>query len=357
MTRDRKVRFALLGGSLVLLFLAAQLAWPVLEAAFEFSSHVAWQRSAIAKYHAAFLDDQELAARLPLLAPRPGGHDAGPLLAARLAPAAIGPALAQGLGAAWLEADPSLWAGLDFSWMAGLRACDHWDVDSVETSGQSFASVLAWAKLRLAKGLREGGAGPAIADVEELARLAASAERPHLVLTGITLLSYANRARERAKLPAEGPRVDDAIASRLVRATQASMAYTRLHTTPTYDADAGRTALGRCAALGDGLYTALVVRPYLLASHAAEYARLGRLLAEAGDCRLADLRRRWTAPDRPRSPPEPIPDLNPVLDALMRLAPDLLVGEWALSRVEPTEAELFGGYVTRPGLDPVRWTG
>lgn len=336
----------LLGGSLVLLFLVAELAWPTLQAVFQHRRRVAWQETGIARYRAAFLEDQKLAAALPILAPRPGTRDAGPVLLPAIAAARLDPAEVKALGERWPEAPPFFWSSLDFGWMAGLEAYDFWDLDAAAPR-LDVARLGALAKLRLARALAERAPGPAIAEVEELARLCFTAERRHAEASGLALLAYADRARERsaaASLPVPGKPLGEATITRLFRAAVAASAFTRLHTPADLEADVGAIAIGRCGALEDGLDVALAVRPFLRPSHAAGYERLGRLLAGSG-CRLTDLRRRWAVPD-----PAKLPELEAergvpsIPEVFLRLVSRHLLGEWAISGVEPSETDLFSGY-------------
>lgn len=85
--------------------------------------------------------------------------------------------------------------------------------------------------------------------------------------------------------------------TRLLRATWAAVAFAQLHAPASSEDDFARIAVGRCAALDEGLRTALFVRPLLGSAWRAEYAHMARLLAAAPDCRLAAMRSRWATPD------------------------------------------------------------
>jgi hypothetical protein len=286
--------------------------------------------AALAKYHQEFLEDQRIAASLPVFAPRPGARDAGPLIGPRVSWAGAGPeallryrdslpaderdrapdpALGRKLGADWLHADPSLWSGLDFGWMSRLADLDYWDLDrnSPEPSSPGVAyratpgaEVVSWAELRLAKGVRDGAPDAAFREVEELARLCATSEEGSTISMGFTLLALVEDARGRTAsgghAGAAAVRAAPDALRRAHRALWGALAHAELRTPDTYDADWDRISVGRCAALAHGLASAVTVRPVLADSHRAEYERLGRRLAAAPECRLRRLRRLWSDP-------------------------------------------------------------
>ncbi len=291
------------------------------------------QGEALARYREAFLEDQRLAASLPILARRSGNRDAGLVIGPRVGWLAADPKslepwrrtlpedarglemdddLPRKLGKEWLDARPALWAGLDFGWMSGLGGYDFWDLERhaperdpeipFRVATPNVSKLFAWAKLRLAKGLREDAPGKAIREVEELARLCATTEDAGVVAMGLGLLRVADKARVRAASSPRAPKdlgkpIGPEGLERLRRAMWGAVAYAELRASTAYDGDWDRIAIGRCAALGHGLATALATRPILAEAYAAEYRRLGRLLASSPECRLERLRRLWSQPD------------------------------------------------------------
>ncbi len=290
------------------------------------------QGEALARYREAFLEDQRFAATLPVFARRIGDRDAGPVIGPRVGwwasdPRTLDPwrqtqpesarglemdeELPKKIGKEWLDARPALWAGLDFSWMSSLPSYDFWDLqrhgpptdpnDVFRGPTPNVSKLFAWAKLRLAKGLREGAPAKAIRDVEELARLCASTEDTGVLAMGVGLLAVADKARGRAASSPRAPKdlgkpIGPEGLERLRRAMWGALAYAELRARADHDGDWERIAIGRCAALGHGLAAALTVRPFLAEAYAAEYQRLDKLLAASPECRLDRLRRLWSRP-------------------------------------------------------------
>ncbi len=309
----------------------AGFAWHTVKTGIDGSG--ARQRAQLAKYHQEFLEDQRFAATLPIFAHRPGHRDAGPVLGPRVSwvvadPSALeryrqslpedtrglvlDPELSKKLEKDWLDADPALWAGLDFTWMSRLAEFDFWDLDanspepfppgwlSGPTPGVS--ELFDWVKLRLAKGIHDGAPAPAIRDVEELARLCTTTEETTLINIGVALLRLVDKARERVRLSGgvardAGSTLGCDASRRLHRAAWGALAHAEFRTPSTYDADWSQIVVGRCAALKHGLSLALTERPLLGASHTREYQHLDRLLAGSPECRLSRIRRLWSRPD------------------------------------------------------------
>jgi len=333
MIRGRTVRNVLLAVAalaLLALVVAVGLAWYTARTAVDRSA--ARQGAALAKYHQAFLDDQRFAATLPIFARRSGDRDASLVIGPRVGwivadPKAIEryrqslPEDARGLeldagvaekvGKDWLDSEPALWTGLDFSWMSRLAAYDYWDLDRnspdpfppgwLRGPSPDITKLSAWTKLRLAKGIREGDPAVAIREAEELARLCVNADEIGVVQDGLHLLHLIEQARERAPsssgvVGALGQPVGKEGIRRLGRAAWGATAYAELRASPTHDADWGRITVGKCAALASGLVGAVVARPLLDGSHRTEYERLGRILASSPECRLHRLRLAWSRP-------------------------------------------------------------
>jgi hypothetical protein len=333
MNLSRTLRTVLIsGGSTAVVVVIGVAAATVYTARTTSERSRARQHAALAKHHQEFLEDQRFAATLPIFAHRPGRRDAGPVLGPRVSWAAADrealrryrdslpeelrglapdPALPQKLGKDWLDADPSLWAGLDFAWMSRLAELDFWDLDrdSPEPSSPGVAlrptpgtEISSWAELRLAKGMHDGAAVAGIREVEQLARLCATTEETSTIAIGLGLLRLVDEARGRVASTGGGTgdveqRLDPDALRRVHRALWGARAHAELRTPTLYDADWDRIAVGRCAALGNGLAAAALVRPVLIDSHRAEYERLTKLLATSPECRLSRLRRLWSQAD------------------------------------------------------------
>jgi hypothetical protein len=281
--------------------------------------------SSIERHRDAFLADQALAAGALALAVRTGDRDAGPFLNPRIpwnasrpvldawrrALPADAPSLALekartgAIPSAWWKTPPEAWRGLDFGWMAALGAYDRWDLDVASPrSGPEvphwdaplpdFATLAAWSRLRLAKGLADGRPAEAAAEVADVARLLLTTEHLLGVMSGIQVLTLSDRAREEAGAPPGAwPGLDPATAAAARRAAQGAVTFFRLDTPDRFAGDASRIAFARCAAIEEGLRVELFVRPVLGPARPEAFARLGRALGEARDCRLTRLRRAW----------------------------------------------------------------
>jgi hypothetical protein len=280
-----------------------------------FDVSVARTQKLIATHEQRFLEDQAYLAGLPLFAPRKGTRDAGPVIGPRIHwvrmkpgvvdyPALSGDAIDRGLydklGEDWLNALPERWIGLDFGWMGLLAQLDYWDLeqnsvgDPTDLHGPEPLSedLLAWAELRLAKGLSEKALAPALAEVQDLARLCFTAERFNSNFDGIRLLATVKLAQKRAGGPL--PNVD---LGRIQRGFFGALPFARLETPPEYAATFDRIAVGRCAALHEGAWTAIAVRPGLFDSRVEEFNRLEQLFTRTPQCRLGRMRERWALPD------------------------------------------------------------
>lgn len=277
------------------------------------------RRRELLAHREAFFDDQRALARLPLLAPRAGDRDAGPLFSQRIRrlkvtakeaePAMPALGLAAGTHEAivddWRHAAPSLWANVDFSWMATLGDFDYWDLEALgpaPLAGVSIAPVPNlvdvgdWVRLRLAKGLHDGDLPRAQSEVRELARLLLTTEDLGTILVGASFLGTAASARTPEVF--EGP-VTREDRLRMSRATFATFAFTIVGAPEEAEPDFKDIRFGRCVALHDAVMLALPLRSGLSEARLRDVAVLGRLLAEAPECRLRSLRRKWAAPDEP----------------------------------------------------------
>jgi hypothetical protein len=279
-------------------------------------------RAALAAHRQEFMDDQQFLARLAFFAPRPGKRDAGPLIGPRVrwrlgsregATGSVhGMTLEQTvidqLRKDWMHVGPETWKGVDLAWMSRLKEYDLWDVEqnSIPPDPRLFldtepasGDLWGWAKLRIAKGIHDGAAGPALSEVEELARLCFATERFSPQIHGLGILGLVRQTRQRLAIAVPAPAADRET-PRIMRAVFGANAFARLGTPASYEADFSRIAVGRCAALHDGLQEALRVRLDLHDTGSADYQHMERLLAAAPDCRLGSLRRRWALADDER---------------------------------------------------------
>jgi hypothetical protein len=307
-------------GVLVIGGVAAAVAWyRSLHQVCERSTAAA--RASLAAHHDEFMQDQARLARLPILAPRPGGREAGPVIGPRLTWTVLVPGAVRDIrppenavdaaatGEDWVHTTPDAWARLDFAWMARLRDLDTWDLSqggppddpkSYKEPAPSVVDLTVWGRLRIAKGVREGTPLPALAEVEELARLCFTTDLWEVQLAGLGLLGIVDRTRElvpaaAAYTPAASP--EDREVMR--RALSGALAFARLETPARYDAEVDRLVIGKCAALHDGAWLAYLLRPELGEARGPDYARLEHLLAAHPECPLRTLRARW---DRPPDP-------------------------------------------------------
>jgi hypothetical protein len=289
-----------------------------------FEAHAARGRTALATHRQEFMNDQEVLASLPFFAPRPGKRDAGPMIGPRVrwalaTPQATSSAAVRGvtldrtaidkLGEDWMHAGPEVWAGVDLAWMSRLAEYDLWDVDQngIPPDPRFFldthpdtGDLWGWAKLRIAKGFHDGAVGPALSEVEELARLCFTTERFEGQIDGLSILTLVRKARKHLAVAAPARAVDGESIPRIHRAIFGALAFARLETPASYEDDFSRIAVGRCAALHMGLQAALQLRAGLRDARSADYQHMERLLAAAPDCRLGSLRRRWALPDDER---------------------------------------------------------
>jgi hypothetical protein len=105
------------------------------------------------------------------------------------------------------------WRGLDFSWFEDLAAFDHWtmsadgpmkdqpSVDYATAPLPNYVSLQAWARLRLAKGLRDGQLEQASREVRHLADLISSSGALVSEMIRMVLLKYDRAAWEASGLP------------------------------------------------------------------------------------------------------------------------------------------------------------
>jgi hypothetical protein len=280
-------------------------------------------REALAAHRQQFVDDQHVLAGLPFFASRPGNRDAGPLIGPRVRWIRVDPEAAPGsvpgmmldptvmdkLGKDWMHAGPEAWTGVDLAWMARLKEYDLWDVDqnSLPSHPRFFLDtepdsrdLWGWAELRIAKGIHDGAVGPALSEVEELARLCFTTERFFPQIDGLGILGLVRQTRQLLAMTATAPAADRENIPRMKRALFGAIAFARLGTPASYETDFSRIAVGRCAALHDGVELALYLRALLRDTRSADYQHMERLLAAAPDCRLGSLRRRWALADDER---------------------------------------------------------
>ncbi len=288
----------------------------------------------LVRHRTQILEDLAWAATLEVFAPAPGG-DAGTLLNPRLRwtghPEAIrvweatldarrpklqldARAAEAVSGADWLEAEPEVWEGLDFAWMERLPEFGHWDLEKnspwsagvaferFEAPLPEFVSLPRWAKLRLAKGLRDGSPEQAAREVRALARLTQSTETLIGGAVALALLGLEDDTRARALKDGRSvdgwQTLDKPARERLKRALWAVNAFASLDTPTAFAADFESLRFGRCAALNEAAFVALSVRPLVRDAHRAGYERLGRNLEGARECRLTSLRAAWAAEDK-----------------------------------------------------------
>lgn len=322
----RKFGWVLLGVALVaVVALAGAYAWARAVVSRDLRASAAQVEAAIARHREAFLADEATAAAHPALAVRAGDRDAGPFLNPRLpwdaSPAALDawrrtlprdtPSLALDEARAakpkewsW-KTPPDLWRGLDFGWMAGLAAYDRWDLDVASPRTRPavpywdaplprFGTLVAWSRLRLAKGIAEGRPAEAAAEVADVARLLLGTENVVGVLAGIEVLAMNERAREASGAPPGAwPGLDAASAAAARRAARGAIAFFAIDTPERFAADAARIRFARCAAIEEAVRVETYARPLLAPARPEAYARLGRTLDAARDCRLVRLRRVW----------------------------------------------------------------
>lgn len=318
MSAARRVAPIVLGVLLALLLVGAGLAclaYHRLYRGFAFARTVARTGESIRRHRTEFLEDQAYAAGLPSFARRGGTRDAGPVIGPRirwvrrgagaielaaLSGGAIDRGLRDRVDDDWPHAAPELWRDLDFGWMGQLAELDLWDLEQNSVSDPDdlvgpepdVADLTTWAKLRLARGLHEGTLPAAVAEVEDLARLCFTTERLSPQLAGLALLSFVYRAQRQAGGPPPAPDL-----GRIRRALYGARAFARLETPPGDGPTFDQLRVGRCAALHDGAWVALLARPSLREPRSAEYRRLEDLLARSPECRLRSLRARWALPD------------------------------------------------------------
>lgn len=324
MPRARTIRRILLAVGAVLVAVAIGLAaytGHVIRSTSE--ARAARLRAALAAHREEFLEDQRLLASLPIFAPRSGNRDAGPLIGPRVHwmlaaesgnPASVpgmtlDPSVVEKLSDDWMHAGPDVWSGVDFGWMAQLAEYDYWHVDRNalppeqdlwSDAAPDSRDLWAWSKLRIAKGVHEHALAPALAEVQELARLCLTVERFQTQLAGVAMLRQVRKAVEREAPALSSRTADPETTDRILRAISAARGFARLETPALYEADFAKVFVGRCAALHDGLRTALLVRAQLRDARPADYQHMERLLAASPDCRLGAVRQRWARPDDER---------------------------------------------------------
>lgn len=258
--------------------------------------------------------DEALIADLAVLAPVEG-PDAGPLLlqhirfgATQVAPP-ISDALAERLGL-WMGAlhDEEL-ASVDLSWMAQLPGFGFWDIEGAGSPLEQqpfaaltedlprFVDVKNIAHARLLQGLKTRTTSTAATEVRALARLALSTETMVGEMTAVALLTMEQRAFADATAIGEDTTgwtpPSTAQTDALKRVLFASLSQ---HTLLSSDAArAHRFPVGTCAALREGLGTALYFSNFARAEFAERYVELGNAL-RGSPCRLRRLRAAWANP-------------------------------------------------------------
>jgi hypothetical protein len=280
----------------------------------------------------AFLEDQELARRFPILVAQGKERDAGPFLNPRIAwdgdearierwratlrqrppPLGLDAALAERIPKDWWTAERELWSELDFSWMETLRGYDHWDVErnspwrDVGTRRWPngfplFFDMTPWAKLRLAKGLAVNRPAEAVAEVEHLASLLLSTETLVGASTGLQYLGFVDQAlgaleAAEKRPPASPNRMDPPTRRRIHRAMMAAMDFLRVQTPAPLRADAPRIVAGRCAAMNEALHAALATGALARAEDVAALRWLAGTMEAEADCRMPWVREAWHDP-------------------------------------------------------------
>jgi hypothetical protein len=215
-------------------------------------------------------------------------------------------------GKGWEEAvEGTLAQDVDVGWLQGLSRFDHWDLDAespvsampwpdpVRAPVPDYGLLLAAARVRVLQGLRNGTPSRAATELRHLARLLDSTE----TLVGTTMAVQVLRVESRAHalaasrgIPADPSwrPLDPKELDRLQRLAQAAMAYASLLAPPTHWSALDTLPVGRCAALSEGLWFALVFEPLLGDRLRDRYQALERSLeASQGRCRLTLLRRAW----------------------------------------------------------------
>ncbi len=166
----------------------------------------------------------------------------------------LDPGLIEKLGDDRIRAGPDVWSGIDFGWMAQLSEYDYWDVDrNAVRPKQDFWSdtepdsrdLWAWSKLRIAKGVHEHALAPALAEVQELARLCLTVERFPTQLAGIAMLRQARKAAEREAPALSSRTADNETTDQMLRALSAARGFARLETPASYERDLDEVVVGR----------------------------------------------------------------------------------------------------------------
>jgi hypothetical protein len=268
-----------------------------------------------ARFRERIMADQRRWVADPLFVTRDGG-DAAALMfqhvswrsgvpPARGLPASVTSAL-RDAGNAWLT-HPLELTGVDTEWMRELAAYGHWDLEGpgtplhgtpfngLEDEYPSFVDVMDAARVRLRLGIDEGEPGPALDDVQELARLCFTSERLISDMVGAAVLGLHRRASEHARangLDAGGVReFSEAEVESLRGALWAASSATSLLGTPTAIAP-DFPLVGRCSAQLE-LAGPLLVRPYARSVFRERYRELDEGLATS-PCRVGRLRAAWS---------------------------------------------------------------
>ncbi len=190
------------------------------------------------------------------------------------------------------------WAGLDFSWLSELQAFDHWSMsgdgplknqDSIEFSSApipNYLGLMWWAKLRLAKGLREGQLERASAEVRHLGDLCGSSGTLVGEMIRVSVLRFDRLAWEASGLPIpETSNMTAELASAVRRAGLAAPYFLY----PGVPREVQQKALGcgltRCSQLLEALGAAAMFRDFVPDAE----AQLAWLVAQRPcDLRLAE---------------------------------------------------------------------
>ncbi len=261
-----------------------------------------------ARFESAVMADEARWRDDLLIAPH-GGGDAGPLLFRHVG-------LQDGLpkvpklfkpGLQWVdEIDGFDTSKLDLEWMRELKNFGYWEIAgpgtplenvpvSVNEPPIAFADLQTFAKARLVRGIQNGDAREAAAEVRELARLCLTTE--HLVgaMVGVALVLTETRAfdeaTKRGQVTTGWVPYSSEDGSSLRRVVFVAPAPYSLLATPTLSTT--RLPVGACVGLHEGMWQ-LHNSPGMRAAFASRYSAIDYELGHT-PCRLPRMRKAWAA--------------------------------------------------------------
>lgn len=268
-----------------------------------------------ARFRDRIMADQRRWSGDPLFARRDGGDAAALMLQHiswdRVAPPVKGlpahvTAALRDAGNDWLT-HPIELSAVDTEWMRELGAYGSWDLEGpgtplhgtpfngFEDEYPNFVDVMDFARVRLRVGIDRGEPGPALEDVQELARLSFTSERLISDMVGAAVLGLHRRASEHARangLDAGGVReFSEAEVESIRSALWTASSSTSLLGSPTAIAP-DFPLVGQCSAQLE-LAGALLVRPYASSIFRERYRDLDEGLAKS-PCRVGRLRAAWS---------------------------------------------------------------